>query len=304
MGGGMNPYYLATGWLATFRLAQIQWRLEDALTCLDQLDLLWPDIGFFTQGLRLQAKMRLQPDDETVQAARSWLSSYPDSFDGALPLPGTGPIGEAEFYYQANLIWARLQIALGNPQEVWPYLTRQLELARESRLTGRVIELILLEAQAHQKVGQTQKALDLLEQAFSVGQPEQFIRTFDQSSLLDVLIHTAVNQGMCPAYGKRILTAIRIVRDKGWLSEIGSTSENIPETLGLFSDERLIEPLSVRELDILRLMAIGATNKAIAEQLVITVGTVKSHINHIFNKLEAHNRTEAVAQARRRGLLG
>lgn len=63
------------------------------------------------------------------------------------------------------------------------------------------------------------------------------------------------------------------------------------------------EHLSQREREVLRLMAQGASNQAIAEQLVITVGTVKSHINHILMKLEASNRTEAVARARQLGLL-
>jgi DNA-binding NarL/FixJ family response regulator len=61
--------------------------------------------------------------------------------------------------------------------------------------------------------------------------------------------------------------------------------------------------LSEREWEIVRLMAGGATNQEIAEQLVITVGTVKSHINHILRKLDAHNRTEAVARVRGLGLL-
>jgi LuxR family maltose regulon positive regulatory protein len=63
------------------------------------------------------------------------------------------------------------------------------------------------------------------------------------------------------------------------------------------------EQLSDRELEVLRLMARGATNQQIAGELVITVGTVKSHINHILGKLAARNRTEAVARARRIGLL-
>jgi DNA-binding NarL/FixJ family response regulator len=63
------------------------------------------------------------------------------------------------------------------------------------------------------------------------------------------------------------------------------------------------EHLSEREREVLRLMARGASNHEIAKQLVITVGTVKSHINHILGKLEAHNRTEAVARARELGLL-
>jgi LuxR family maltose regulon positive regulatory protein len=63
------------------------------------------------------------------------------------------------------------------------------------------------------------------------------------------------------------------------------------------------ERLSERELEVLRLMARGASNQAIADQLVITVGTVKSHINHILGKLEARNRTEAVARAREQRLI-
>lgn len=63
------------------------------------------------------------------------------------------------------------------------------------------------------------------------------------------------------------------------------------------------ESLTERELEVLRLMAQGASNQAIAEQLVITVGTVKSHINHVLGKLNAHNRNEAVARARALGWL-
>ncbi len=68
------------------------------------------------------------------------------------------------------------------------------------------------------------------------------------------------------------------------------------------SGPEFTESLSPRELEVLRLMARGASNHAIAEELVITVGTVKSHINHILVKLDAHNRTEAVARARELGL--
>jgi ATP/maltotriose-dependent transcriptional regulator MalT len=65
----------------------------------------------------------------------------------------------------------------------------------------------------------------------------------------------------------------------------------------------LVEPLSDRELEVLRLIAGGASNQAIATALVISIGTVKSHINHILGKLAACNRTAAVARARELGLL-
>jgi LuxR family maltose regulon positive regulatory protein len=65
----------------------------------------------------------------------------------------------------------------------------------------------------------------------------------------------------------------------------------------------LIEPLSQRELEVLHLIALGRTNKEIAQQLVVAPGTVKAHTSHIYRKLVVTNRTEAVARARQLGIL-
>lgn len=77
----------------------------------------------------------------------------------------------------------------------------------------------------------------------------------------------------------------------------------LPEAGSVASPVPLAEPLSVRELDVLRLLAIGRSNRAIAAELFVTVGTVKKHLNNIFGKLAASNRTEVVARAREAGLL-
>jgi LuxR family maltose regulon positive regulatory protein len=65
----------------------------------------------------------------------------------------------------------------------------------------------------------------------------------------------------------------------------------------------LIEPLTERELEVLRLMALGRTNQQIAAQLVVAPGTIKAHTASIYRKLDVANRTEAVARARQLGLL-
>ena len=65
----------------------------------------------------------------------------------------------------------------------------------------------------------------------------------------------------------------------------------------------LVEPLSPRELDVLRLLAAGRTNTELARELVVVEGTVKSHLIHIYGKLGVHTRTRAVARARELGLL-
>jgi LuxR family maltose regulon positive regulatory protein len=65
----------------------------------------------------------------------------------------------------------------------------------------------------------------------------------------------------------------------------------------------LADPLSGRELDVLRLLAAGKSNQQIADELVVTLATVKKHVGHILGKLAAANRTQAVARARVLGLL-
>jgi LuxR family maltose regulon positive regulatory protein len=67
--------------------------------------------------------------------------------------------------------------------------------------------------------------------------------------------------------------------------------------------DSLVEPLSTRELEVLHLMALGKTNREIAQQLVVAPGTVKAHTASIYRKLNVANRTEAVAYARQLNLL-
>ena len=65
----------------------------------------------------------------------------------------------------------------------------------------------------------------------------------------------------------------------------------------------LIEPLTAREMEVLRLLAAGRSNREIAEEIVVTLDTVKKHVTHVLDKLGASNRTAAVSRARELGLL-
>jgi LuxR family maltose regulon positive regulatory protein len=174
-----------------------------------------------------------------------------------------------------------------------PYLERQLELAVSHGLTNRVIELSLLEAQAMKAEGNSQRVWAALKRALSLAEPEGYVRIFDQGPALTQMLMDDVQQGIHREFVERVLAVIGPVP----ISPSGIGEQAI-HTYSL----ELGEQLSERELEVLRLMACGATNQEIAAQLVITVGTVKSHINHILRKLDAHNRTEAVARARGLGL--
>jgi LuxR family maltose regulon positive regulatory protein len=218
-------------------------------------------------------------------------------------VPGIGPLGAAEAYYMAGSVWIRVQIAAGKPQAAQSYITRQIALAEAYGLTSRVIELSLLQALAAQAEGDSDRTWAALEHALLAGLPEGYVRIFDQGAILTQLLGEAAQRGIFQEYIGQILNQ-RTIPDT---DEIGRRDEAALQSstpvLAQSPDLESNQFLSERELDVLRLMAQGASNQEIAEQLVITVGTVKSHITHILGKLDAENRTKAVARARELGLL-
>ena len=294
MGGGMNPYYLMTAYIALFRLHEIQGRSEEALKYLDRLEAVWPDIAFCTNGLRVMHFLRTAPEDPgTLADAEYWCHSFSSALGDAASPPGLGPFGAAEAFYLAYLAWVHAQIALGNTKAVKSYLARQLDLANAHGLTNRVIELSLLEAQAWRAEDDNQRSRSALERALAAAQPAGYVRIFDQGSAMTRLLVEAAQGGIYQETLKCILAAIGLPEVCLGQGDPAARSTQTPYG----------ERLSERELEVLRLIAQGATNHEIAERLVITVGTVKSHINHILGKLDSHNRTEAVARARGLGLL-
>lgn len=102
---------------------------------------------------------------------------------------------------------------------------------------------------------------------------------------------------------EELFAALRVVHQGGSLLHPSIASRLLVRVHQLLDHEQPLEPLTEREMEVLRLMAHGARNKAIASQLCITERTVKFHIAAIFQKLGAHSRTEALAKAVQRGLV-
>lgn len=99
-------------------------------------------------------------------------------------------------------------------------------------------------------------------------------------------------------------------RVSGWIAQLPPAlihaHPDLQHSVPAFADSThtpSIDALSARELEILQLVAAGASNRDVADQLIVTLGTVKKHLNNIFSKLQVESRTQAVAQARRLGLL-
>ena len=292
IGGTNNPFYRMMACTALFRLREIQDREEEAFQFLDDLVSTWPDIGFCTRGLRLAHLIRIAPENpETQSRAEDWCRSFTLSISENMPLPGMGPFGGAQAYYLASLTWVRAQILLGKAGDTLSYLKQQMDVAEAQGLIYRLIELSLAEAQARKALGEDQRSFELIDHGLKLAKPVGCVRIFDQGPALARLLREAARQGIARDYIKQILAVIGA-------SEHGETP--VVSSKGIKIGQ---ETLSERELEVLRLMAVGASNKEMADQLVVTVGTIKSHINHILGKLDAHNRLEAVARARELGLI-
>jgi len=284
--------------VALFRLRRIQAREVEAFQFLDDIEGAWPDIAFLTQGLRLTHLMRTAPKDpQTLARAESWCRAFSSAVGENMPLPGIGPFGGAQAYYLASLIWVQARILLGKPEETRSYLERQQRVAETQGLTHRLIELSLAEAMARRALGEDKQAFKSLERALTLANSAGCIRVFDQGPALAGLLEEAAHRGIARDYVEQIMRTI------GTSPGLGAGQRERLALSGTGAAGVGLETLSERELEVLRLMASGASNQVMADRLVVTVGTIKSHVNHIFGKLDVHNRLEAVARGRELGLL-
>ncbi|MEZ4663853.1 MAG: LuxR C-terminal-related transcriptional regulator [Caldilineaceae bacterium] len=162
--------------------------------------------------------------------------------------------------------------------------------AERAARQGRVIEICVLQALAHNAVGEEAQALSQLGQALVRAEPEGYMRTFvDEGAPMARLLYAAAEQQIAPIYVGKLLLAF----DADLL-----TAETTPQAARRCMTEELIEPLSTREIEVLQLIAEGCTNQEIANQLVLSLGTVKVHTRNIYGKLGVRSRTQAASKAR------
>jgi LuxR family maltose regulon positive regulatory protein len=134
-----------------------------------------------------------------------------------------------------------------------------------------------------------------LKQAITLAEPGGFIRLFvDLGPSMARLLEQLRHQGVAPAYIARILAAFE-TRDDPQAAEGGPASGA--------QHEPLVDPLTPRELEVLALLARHLTNRQIAEELVISSGTVKTHTLRIYRKLGVRGRQQAVARAQELDIL-
>jgi LuxR family maltose regulon positive regulatory protein len=158
-----------------------------------------------------------------------------------------------------------------------------------------VIEILVLQALAYQAQGDIPAALLPLEQALMLAEPEGYIRVFlDEGSPMAQLLREAAKRGIMPDYTGKLLTAFES-QGQGSASASPITASPISQSL--------IEPLSLRELEVLRLFRTELSGPEIARELVIALSTVRTHTESIYRKLDVNNRRAAVKRAAELGLI-
>ncbi len=228
------------------------------------------DIPLRTQHRIASCIVELAIACEDVEQALAWSAKASEGAD-AHP-----------FYRFLSLSTVRLLMAKGEKSEALERINEWIQTAEVAGWDYGMVHLGLLKALASPDMD---SAIHPMTGALSTGQPEGFIRTFiDLGSDLVPILREAARRGVQPEYVGKILAA--------YGEQPGQTA--LPPE---------IEPLSDREMEVLRLLAAGLTNKQIADQLFVSISTVKSHVHHISSKLDVSNRTQAVARARQLNLL-
>jgi LuxR family transcriptional regulator, maltose regulon positive regulatory protein len=177
-------------------------------------------------------------------------------------------------------------------QQAVRLLERLLLAAEEGQRTGRVIEILVLQALTRQGLGDSPAALACLERAVTLAEPEGYVRVFvDAGPPMASLLRAAAKQRIAGSYVRRLLAA-------AGETEHGSPGKQAPVR------QALIEPLSERELEVLRLLGTELDGPAIARELMVSLNTVRTHTKHIYAKLAVTSRRAAVRRAAELGLPG
>ncbi len=183
-----------------------------------------------------------------------------------------------------QVAWLRLWMA--QKDERAPGLAEKiLQSAKSSRRDGTCLQALILGAQILADCGEADASHVWLAEALRLGEPEGYTRIFlDEGRAVAVLLEKNTNS----VYGRSVLALFPHFEDE---------SEKGPDQAGL------IEPLTERELEVLRLLAQGMKYSEIAARLVVSLNTVRFHVKGIYSKLGVSKQSGAIARARQLGLL-
>jgi len=276
--------FQSIGYVLLARLEHVQGQPEKAretMRTAEQLLSQYPHSLWRTIWLR-SALARLRIAQKDFAGASLLIQKCGLSMDS---LPNAGGISYPQ--EPAYLAWLRLHLAQGDYEAALALAAQWLQKIDPPSRAGRAIEILVLQALAYQGKKDLDQALAVLEKAFALARPEGYVRTFlDEGEPMAKLLYQAKLHEIGTGYAAELLAAL------------GDAPGSAPPPAQL-----LIEPLTSRELELLKLIEAGYTNQDIAAKLVISLPTVKRHISNIYTKLGASSRTQAVARGKELNLF-
>jgi LuxR family transcriptional regulator, maltose regulon positive regulatory protein len=279
-GRPQNPYRWC---VAMARIREAEGDLDGALDLLHEAERLYVTDHFPTVRPLAALTARVWIAQGRLSEALGWARDQGLSAEDDLSY-----LREFEHITFARLLLARSMQdrAVGSTREAVELLERLMQAAEEGSRTGSVIQVLVLSALAHRMRGDVPAALVALERALTLAEPEGYVRVFvDEGPSMVAMLEAAARHGTAPNYVGRLLAAL------------GQAEHSTPVR------QALVEPLSEREREVLRLLATDLDGPAIARELVVSLNTLRTHTRNIYAKLGVNNRRAAVRRGEELDLL-
>jgi LuxR family maltose regulon positive regulatory protein len=265
------------------------------LAAVKTLEETWPNGALYAQALRHRLSMRHWPDEPDVQQdAQIWLAQSGIEFDMLAGMDSVYPIHTVYFELYLNAAHVLARLAEGKPgaysmEGVHAYLKRQQDFAVSHGLISWVVAAAIARTLLYQAAGKKVEALEILEAALSAAAPTGLLRIFvDECEPLQALLEESkprLADEILIAYANRLLEGMSCEPAKT------ETGAGLPE------------PLSERELEVLRHLAEGLTYADTGRQLFLSLNTVQFHVKNIYGKLLVNKRVQAIEKAREMKLI-
>ena len=284
------PNWRYNWYLLQARIKGSQGNLDQALDFLNEAEKYYfrspiPDIEPL-YALKTRVLVRLGK----IIKVTDWMKEHKLTLEDEL-----GYLHEFEYITLVRIIISEYRHSLNKKSllEAKQLIVRLLNDVQKGNRIGSVIEILILQALVHEANGDMQLAIKSLEEAILLAEPEEHLQIFVDEGLqmYRIITESGINKIM-PDFVSKLLKAIE---EKKVMNESGKVSSKFVQGL--------IEPLSERELEILRLITQGLSNHEICERLFLALSTVKGYNQSLYGKLQVKSRTEAVVRARELKLL-
>jgi LuxR family maltose regulon positive regulatory protein len=284
---------LVYGFIEHAKTLQAQGRKQEALSAFEEAREVAVSVSPWFGSLVEAWEAHLHLLQGNLQPARRWAQRrglhYNDAFEFS---------SESEYRILARLMIEQGSLERENISQSLKLLERLLEMNESAGAINSLLEILLLRARGLAAIGDETRARETLEQALLLAQPEKYMRTFiDEGDVIGGLLLKIKANGISQAYLNELISA----QELGSSSFVSRAQQRLDDT-GVY-ELLLVEPLSERELQVLRLMDSELSSPEIADELIIAVSTVRSHIKNIYSKLGVHSRYEAVEKARQMNLI-